>query len=419
TPIIDDTTDILSVDTDGDGEFEPGDGDEFADRDGVPGFQGVWIAGFGNARAASGVNDDVWARAVVMQNADTTIALVSLDVIGWFKPDMDVIREMVADLGIDHVAISATHTHQNRDTIGIWGIAQDSTGRSDAYNQRVREGAAQAIRDAHETLRPANVQYAAVDLREKPGGVTRWVGDLRDPVILDPEIRVMRFVEAGTETTIGTLVNFATHPEYLDDRNTLISSDVAHWLRDGIESGVDGPGGERVDGVGGVAVFMNGAVGSQIGPNGLDVQTWAGEALSQRDDVYRWTGTVGGQLAYFVLESLGPDGGSTTDETAALGYRTRTFFVDVQNVGFHIAILQQLFDRPGHNWDPDDLLIAGENEPDLLTEVTVLDIGRAQLITAPGELDPQLFLGGYDGAYTPDGVPIIAADNENPPDLDA
>ena len=53
TPIIDDTTDILSVDTDGDGEFEPGDGDEFADRDGVPGFQGVWIAGFGNARAAS------------------------------------------------------------------------------------------------------------------------------------------------------------------------------------------------------------------------------------------------------------------------------------------------------------------------------------------------------------------------------
>ncbi|RZO55094.1 MAG: hypothetical protein EVA89_26590 [Sandaracinaceae bacterium] len=419
TPIIDDTTDILSVDTDGDGEFEPGDGDEFADRDGVPGFQGVWIAGFGNARAASGVNDDVWARAVVMQNADTTIALVSLDVIGWFKPDMDVIREMVADLGIDHVAISATHTHQNRDTIGIWGIAQDSTGRSDAYNQRVREGAAQAIRDAHETLRPANVQYAAVDLREKPGGVTRWVGDLRDPVILDPEIRVMRFVEAGTETTIGTLVNFGTHPEYLDDRNTMISSDVAHWLRDGLESGVDGPGGERVDGVGGVAVFMNGAVGSQIGPNGLDVQTWEGEALSQRDDVYRWTGTVGGQLAYFVLEALGPDGGSTTDETAALGYRTRTFFVDVQNVGFHIAILQQLFDRPGHNWDPDDLLIAGENEPDLLTEVTVLDIGRAQLITAPGELDPQLFLGGYDGAYTPDGVPIIAADNENPPDLDA
>ena len=419
TPTIDDTTDVLDVDTNGNGEFDPGDGDTFLDRDGRPGFQGMWIAGFGNARAASGIHDDTWARAIALRNADTTIVMVSLDVIGWFKSDMDLIRDEVSDLDVDHIAISATHTHQGRDTIGIWGITVDMTGRDDTYNAFIRARAAQAIRDAVADLRPANVQYARLDLRDAPGGLTRYVGDNRDPMIVDPEMRIMRFVEAGGDTTIATLVNYAAHPEYLDDRNTLISSDWVHWLREGIEAGVMGPAGEAVPGVGGIAVLVQGALGGQIGPNHINVETWDGTPLVQNDDVYLYTETVGSELAYFVLEALGPSGGSVTDDGAGLGYRTRTFYVDVQNTGYHIALLTGLFDRTTFNWNPDDLLVPGENEPDVESEVTVIDVGRVQMITAPGELDPSLFLGGYDGAYTPAGVPIISADNPNPPNLDA
>jgi len=415
TPTIDDTTDIMTVDVDGDGEFDARE-DEFADRDGEPGFQGVWIAGFGLARPASGVHSDVVADAIVLRNGDTSIALVSIDVIGWFRTDMERIREMVADLDIDHIAIGATHVHQNRDTLGIWGITQDRHGRSEAYQELVRTRAAQAIREAHGALTAANVQYASVDLRDVPGGPTRYIGDNRDPLILDPEIRIMRFVEAGADATIATVFNFGAHPEYLDDENTLISGDLGHYVRTGVEDGVLGPDGSMVDGQGGVAIWMNGAVGGQIGPNGLDVQTWDGTALSQGDDVFVWTQTVGEQLAYYILDALGPDGGSTTDMTAALGFRTRSFFVDVQNTGFHVAILNDLFDREGHNWDPDDLLIPDENEPDLLTEVTVIDVGRSSMITVPGELDPQLFLGGYDGEYTP-YAEMVDPGNPNPPDL--
>src|SRR5690606_34852886 len=43
--------------------------------------------------------------------------------------------------------------------------------------------------------------------------------------------------------------------------------------------------------------------------------------------------------------------------------------------------------------------------------------GRATMITVPGELDPALFVGGYDGSYTPAGVPIVDEERENPPDL--
>lgn len=418
TPTVDETTDVMTVDVDGDGRFDSGDGDEFADRDGVPGFQGVWIAGFGNARPASGVHDELWARAVAMRNGETTLVLLVLDVVGWFRTDMEPIRERVADLDVDHIAISATHTHQGRDTIGIWGLTQDRTGVDPAYNELVYERAAQAVREAVGDLRAANVQYASVDLRDR-GDVTRWVGDLRDPIILDPEMRIMRFVEAGGEATIATVVNFGAHAEYLDDENTLISSDWPHWFREGVENGVDGPDGSPVEGVGGVTLLVQSAIGGQIGPNGLSVETWDGTPLEQNDDVYRWTETVGEQLAYFALDALGEGGGAVTDETAALGYRTKTFYVDVQNTGYHVAILNGLFLREGHNWDPSSVLIPGENEPDLLCEVTVLDVGRAQWITVPGELDPQLFLGGYDGAYTPEGVDIVHPDNPNPPDLSA
>ena len=419
TPTIDENTDVMTVDVDGDGEFDFTDGDMFADNNGEPGFQGIWIGGFGYARPASGIADETWATAVAMRNADTTLVMVSMDVVGLFNSDMEPVREMVADLGIDHIAIGASHTHQSRDTAGLWGITQDKSGRSAEYNAFIAVQAAQAVREAVGALRAANVQYATVDLRDEAGGPERWIGDNRDPEILDPELRLMRFVEAGTETTIATVVNFGAHPEYLDDENTLISSDLGHYLREGITNGVLAPDGTTAAGVGGITLWMNAAIGGQIGPNQIDVQTWDGTPVVQNDDVWLYTQTVGEQLAYFCLRALGPGGGSVTDETAALGYRTRTFYVDVQNIGFHFTIFNNIFVRPTYNWDEETVLIPGENEPDLLTEVTVIDVGRVTMMTAPGELDPQLFLGGYDGAYTPSTTTMVDPDNPSPPDLDA
>ncbi len=416
TPTIDESTDVQTVDVDGDGEYDPADGDMYADRDGVLGYQGVWMAGFDNAQGATGVHDDQWVRAIALRNGDTTIVVAAIDVIGWFKGEMDQVREMVADLDVDHIAFTSTHCHECRDVVGLWGPSFDVSGRSDAYDAFVRERAAQAVREAVAALRPANVQYARVDLRDVPGGVHRLISDHRDPFVIDPEVRVMRFVEAGTTDTIATMVNFGSHAEYLDDRNTLLSSDFPNWLREGIENGVDGPDGP-VAGVGGIAVFFQGAVGSQIGPIGAEVTTWAGDRVDRDADPMAFAGTMGSQVAYHVLTALADGGGSTTDESADLAFRNRTFFVDVQNVGYHIAIVNGLFDRQGENWDPTQPIVPGENEPDVLTEVAVIDIGRVQIMTVPGELDPVLFLGGYDGTYTPPDVPIVDTSRTNPPDL--
>ncbi len=415
TPSLDDVEPV-TVDVNGNGRFDPVDGDVFEDRDGDGIWDALFLAGFGNGRAATAIHDDTWARALALRHNETTIVFLVLDAVGWFLDDADDIREAVADLDVDYVAVSATHCHEARDTIGIWGRTIDETGRDEAYMRFVRDRAAQAIRDAVAALEPAHVQYASFSLRDQPGGVVRYVSDTRDPLVIDDEVRIMRFLRAAEpSTTISTFVSFTAHPEYMGGSNTLLSSDFPNWLRTGIEEGVAGPDGTMTPGVGGVTVYINGALGSQVGPGRVRLETWAGEPVDRY--TLQAAETVGTQVAYFVLRALGDGGGSITEETAPLGFRRHRFFLKIQNTRYHIAFQQGLFVREVYNWDPSRPIRPGRNEPDVLTEIAVLDVGRAQLITVPGELDPVLFLGGYDGSYTPEGSPVVDTTRENPPDL--
>ncbi len=413
TPDLD-GEDVLTVDVNGNGVFDPFDGDEFEDRNGNGLFDGVWVAGFSNGRAATGVADPQWVRVVAIESGDTTIAFASIDCIGYFYDEVLAIREALSDTELDYLIVAATHTHQARDTMGLWGVEFIVSGIDPDYNALLRRETEAAVRDALDDLRPADVQYASLMLRDMPGGVNRYVSDSRDPRILDDEVRAIRFVEAGSDTTISTLVNWASHPQYLGGRNQLLSSDLAHSLRLGIEEGVQGPDGE-IAGIGGTTVFVNGAIGSQIGNERMNAQTWEGEELPRTGP--ETTRVVGEQVAGFVLEALGPDGGSVTESEAALGFRHRQVLIDVLNRRFHSALLFDLFPRETYNWNADGTLIPGMNEPDVLTEVAVVDVGRASMILVPGELDPALFVGGYDGSWTPEGVEIVNLDRDNPPDL--
>lgn len=417
------------TDTNGDAIWDPAT-EPYDDANGDGDFDAAWIAGFGNARAAQGVMTPVWARALVLRSGETTIALVALDCVGWFLDDTLPIREAIEaeDLGVDYVVVGATHDHQGRDTIGIWGPSLGDTGISPEYQQLVRDRAVQAVREAVADLRDANVQYANVFLRDvdTPSDVNRYVGDNRDPNVIDDEVRIMRFVEAGTSgsepgsgTTISTLVNFASHPEYQGSRNPLISSDWPHWMRTAIEEGIAaGPDGAPVEGIGGTVVFFNGALGVQIGPNHLHVRTWTGESVEEDSD--ESAQTVGTQLGYFVLQALRGDG-TTTDETAALGFRWARFFVTIENRRYHIAGQQGIFVRELYNYDEARAIDPRTgNLPDLLTEVAVLDVGRATMLTAPGELDPAEFVGGFEAPceYTPGGCEALVDESRtNPPDV--
>ncbi|MEM9192482.1 MAG: neutral/alkaline non-lysosomal ceramidase N-terminal domain-containing protein [Myxococcota bacterium] len=411
-----DGVEVLSVDMDNDGILDVGDGDTYEDLNGNGRFDGLFLAGFRTGRSASAVRDPQWARVLVLRQHETTIAFVSIDTVGWFLDDTDRVREAIRDLEVDYLLISATHNHQAKDTTGLWGPSILESGYDEEYQAQIRDQIEVAIREAHGSLQRSTIQYQQILARDLPGGILRYFSDTRDPKIIDDSIRLIRFI-AADQTTIGTMINFGSHPEYLGGSNTLVSSDFPHVMRNGIEEGISPPGLEPRAGLGGVAVYMQGAVGGNIGPFGLQPESWEGEPLPRTSE--ETMVTVGEQLAYHILGALGEDGGSVIDETAALGVRNRTLIVDVENRRYHAAILAGLFERASYNWDENLPVVPGTNEPDVRTEIAVIDIGRAQFITAPGELDPALFLGGYDGSFTPEGAPIIEPDSPNPPNLAA
>jgi hypothetical protein len=51
------------------------------------------MAGFGHDRKASSVHDPLWARAVAVSDGRQKIAIVSLDLIGFFHADVLKARE--------------------------------------------------------------------------------------------------------------------------------------------------------------------------------------------------------------------------------------------------------------------------------------------------------------------------------------
>src|SRR5690348_17055382 len=63
----------------------------FAEEDITPKLEGkaVYMAGFGHNRKAAGVHDPLKARAVVLRNGETKIALVSVDLVGFFHPHVE------------------------------------------------------------------------------------------------------------------------------------------------------------------------------------------------------------------------------------------------------------------------------------------------------------------------------------------
>ena len=424
-PIAPTAFETMLVDVDGDGRYEPDEGDTFEDLDGDGTFDGVWMAGFGNARPAAAVHGEnpPLANALCLENGDTRLAIVVVDVVGLFSDEVELIREEVRELDatLDYVLVAATHDHEAPDTVGVWGESVGRTGYDEDYMGYLRAQSARVVADACDALEDANVENASfflrsVDVSSDDGiqlDVQRYVGDLRDPFILDDQVRVLRFVSQDGMRTISTLVNFAMHAEYEGASNSVISADVVGWLRLAVENGVLGPAGVMKPGVGGTAVFINGALGVQIGPNHIRPATWDGEPTPEAN---RRARVVGEQLGYHVLTAL--DTPTETVDSVPVGFRAAHLLVPVDNGRYHLAFAAGLFGRRAlYEFDELRGLRPG-NVPHLRTEIAVLDIGRAQMIATPGELDPILFVGvDNDRAFTPPGVDVVDLSRPNPPDL--
>lgn len=388
-------------DLNGNKYWEPN--EPFTDLNGNNVFDATWIAGFGNARPATGIHDPPEVRAIAFSVDGKTVVICVLDVIGYFIDEVDRIKmdPIVAGLAIDHLIVGSTHVHENADTVGLWGPDPMVSGLNAEYQKLTRDKAALAIQEAVNGMKPAKMRIAQarpVDDPSEPDPLKQtthqYVHDTRDPTIYDPTLTIAQFTdEADSSKTIATLLNWAAHPEYAGSKNNEITADYVYWLRSSIENGIASAG---LAGLGGTTVFVQGPLGGQVGPgggvtpidaNGMPV-TSAGLPKAE---------AVGTNVAKVALEAISKNGEDATSNELVL--RTQDLEAKIENIGYHYAFLLQVFDRQLYNFDP-TMPIEGMNIPSLKSRITYLQIGPMAMITSPGEMHPELWVGGYDGSWS-------------------
>jgi hypothetical protein len=126
----------------------------------------------GGMTARRGEPRGVKARAIVLDDGRTRIALVVADSCMLPKDLIDAAKALAADrtgIPADHMMISATHTHSAPSAMGALGTPADET-----YLPLLRLRLADAIAEAHARLEPARVGFASIAAAEFTA-LRRWI----------------------------------------------------------------------------------------------------------------------------------------------------------------------------------------------------------------------------------------------------
>jgi len=343
----------------------------------------VYIAGFGHNRLATGVHDELFARCMAVTFQERSIVLVSVDLIGLSLEDTEAIRNQVqpqkpaAQL---HMLVASTHNHQGPDTLGLWGASPLQSGVDRSYMEWLRKQIATVAEEALANSRPATLYWART---QTPG----LIEDGRLPRVIDDDMVIAKAV-AADGTVLGTLVNWGSHPEALGSKNTKITADYPSYLVARMESKV-----------GGVCAFFSGTLGGMMTPLGLSLQSAAGETIPK--ETFEHAQAVGERAAdraIAALETARPSGGQ------GIEFRSQTVWIRLDNPLYRLAYAFSIFDRKLYTDGQPDARLGDfqfQGAPvrlplgrDLKSEINYIRIGDAEILGVPGEIYPELVVGG-------------------------
>ena len=181
---------------------------------------------------STGRHDPVGVRALVVQDAETTVALVSGDLLIIDERLFDAVRQRLIADGLPKTVfllLAATHTHSGPGAYGTKFLEKLSMGHFDpAVFEGIVGTIAQAVARAHADLAPCRVAYGTAGTnglvvnRMEAGGIT------------DAEVAVCAFFRDRGEP-FAVLVNFAAHPTTLGAWNRQLSADYPGVLARDVE----------------------------------------------------------------------------------------------------------------------------------------------------------------------------------------
>jgi hypothetical protein len=292
---------------------------------------------------------DLTVRALVMDDGATRVAIVSADFLGFPSVLGNKVRTQVRAVPATNILIGVTHTHSAPDCYGFpdgkGGFACDLK-----YLDSVCTRMADAINEAVARLQPATLKIATGEAKGK------IAFNAYAEQLYDPRCHVIQAVDPAGNP-IATLVNYAIHPEVLGPDAGILSPDLIGPLYDRLkEKG------------GGVGIFMNSAQGGMVtadnrGPDGRDLRMWS-ECIR-----------IGHLLADEALRIVQA---APAQESPRLFCAARTIAFPVDSPLMR-AILKA-----------SPLGYAQSDDTRAVTQMNLLNVGNAQILTIPGEALPNI-----------------------------
>jgi hypothetical protein len=230
------------------------------------------LAGYYTLRAADGVLDDLFSKAIVFEQDGTKAAVVVCDLLSLPRATVVRARELIAQQsGVPpaNVMIAATHAHTGP------VVARESSrdaldgGNSDLglqYTAALPGLIARSVADAERTLAAARMSALRTTVENLAFNRRFWMADgtvgwnppkQSEKIVApagphDPEVGVLHFVSLEKEARpLVTLVNYAMHPDTTG--GTRISADFPAFVSQAIT---------KVTGGNALTVYANGTCGN-------------------------------------------------------------------------------------------------------------------------------------------------------------
>lgn len=188
---------------------------------------------------AEGIGNELFAKAMVFDDGEKRVAIVTADIItfaGWLLGEVRERIESLTGINSENVLLSASHTHSSP-AIG----EKDDASREylTELSKKIAGAVLMADQNKREVLIGCGVGEAKVAVnrwqRTKTG--VQWGPNFNAPV--DHDVMVMR-VDNLDGQPMAILVNFASHPSILGGSNLLYSGDYVSYVQSGIEKAYDG-----------------------------------------------------------------------------------------------------------------------------------------------------------------------------------
>jgi hypothetical protein len=314
--------------------------------------------GMGTPKPATKKLGDLWARAMVLRSGEETVAIVSVDLLGFPSVLGDRARALVKGLAGDRIVIGATHTHSAPDCYAFPDGKGGHTG-SLPYMQFVVEQVAEAVNEALGRMEAAELRVGSGEAKGK------IAYNYYAPDLYDRRVSVLQ-VRSVAGAAIGTLVNYAIHPEVLGNDIGVLSPDMAGPLYDAMEAGG-----------GGMALFLNGAQGGMITADNRDLSRPrdAQRGYWHDDRVWSECERIGRLLAG---ESLRIVEGAAWQKGPVLTVKSATVRFPVESEEMWQVVTKSPLGYP-HGADRT-----------VATRVNFIRLGNAELLTIPGEALPNI-----------------------------